>query len=89
MGCDCTKTTGFREQMAKAKAETERTGETHVVFVQKAVGMAFMCKESVLTDDFGICCYYLPTGQEVVYKPKNIEQIEVNEPEEVATKTKK
>lgn len=93
MGCNCQKTPGFKEQLRIAKTMTERTGETYVVYVHKATKSVFMRTESSLTDELGICCYFLPDGTEVLYTPKATETIQAEEVEvvqpEVVTKTKK
>jgi hypothetical protein len=66
--CNCAKTPGFKEKLALAKKQTEKTGETHVVYVHKASNTVFMRKQSDLNDSLGICCYFLPDGTEVEYK---------------------
>ena len=68
--CACTETNGFKEKLAEAKLLTEKTGEIHIVFALQTVKEVFVCKESDLDDSFEICCYFLSTGKEVVYKKK-------------------
>jgi len=70
--CNCTQTEGFQQSLSKAKSLTDKTGETHVVYVHKAVGRSFVRKESELNDELNICCYFLPNGKEVVYTPKEV-----------------
>lgn len=81
MGCGCENTQGFKQKLSLAKERTNTTGEIHVVFVMKAVGQVFVCKETDLTDEMGICCYFLPDGTEVHYKVKK-ELSEVDGPKE-------
>src|ERR1700712_4178385 len=71
MGCACEKTQGFKQKLSLAKEKTQSTGKIHVIFVMKAVGQVFVCKESELTDELGICCYFLPDGTEVEYIFRN------------------
>lgn len=68
--CNCENVEGFKQSLSKAKSLTEETGETHVVYVHHAVEHSFVRKESDLSDDLGICCYFLPNGKEVQYNPK-------------------
>ena len=67
MGCNCKKTQGFLDKLRIAQAKTKETGDTYVVFIMEAVKQMFVCKEDDLTDDMGICCYFLPDGTEVAY----------------------
>jgi hypothetical protein len=75
MGCNCKKTQGFNDKLRLAQAETKRTGETHVVFIMEAVKQIFVCKEDDLTDDMGVCCYFLPDGTEVAYTTDKVTEI--------------
>ena len=68
--CNCTKADGFKAKLSEAQKLTNETGETHVVYVHKAVNMAFVRKETDLNDELGICCYYTPDGKEVEYVSK-------------------
>jgi len=89
--CNCKNTDGFKQKLAEAKKSTEETGETYVVYAKEVPGHGkhvFVCKESALTDELGICCYFLSNGKEVIYTLKNVEDIEVSEPI-VVKKTKK
>ncbi|MEC4050598.1 hypothetical protein OX284_014255 [Flavobacterium sp. SUN046] len=85
--CSCKETKGFSEQLAIAKKLTEQTGETHVVYVPKAVGVPYMRKESDMVGDLGICCYTLPTGEEVPYI--NANNVDVSEAEVITNKKAK
>ena len=92
--CNCKYTNGFKQKLAEAKQLTEETGRTHVVYALNVPNNGkhvFMRKLSDLNDSLGICCYYLPNGEEVEYttpevkskfkKAKKVVEIEVVEPE--------
>ena len=88
--CNCKETNGFKEKLAEAQRLTAETGEVHVVFAKQVVGhgkFSFMRKETDLTDELGICCYYLPDGTEKEFTPTN--SIEVVDAEVVVSKPKK
>lgn len=73
--CNCKETSGFKEKLAEAQRLTAETGETHVVYAKQVVGhgkFSFMRKETDLTDELGICCYYLPDGTEKPYTAQPI-----------------
>lgn len=80
--CTCIKTDGFQNKLKLAKLRTNATGVTHVVFVLKALKQVFVCKEEDLTDDLGICCYYLYDGTEIPYVKKEVAEA-VIEPNEI------
>lgn len=67
MGCNCKNADGFRQKLGEAKKNTKRDGVTWVVFVVNEI--VFICKETELKDDFGMCCYFTPDGNEVEYTP--------------------
>lgn len=73
--CNCKKTNGFKEKINEATILQNQTNEVHAVFVLN--GVVFCCKESELSDELGICCYFLIDGTEVVYTKKSINEIEV------------
>ncbi len=88
--CNCINTNGFKEKLHEATLLTVETGETHVVYAKEVPDHGkhvFLTKESLLTDDLGICCYYLPDGTEKEYTPTN--SIEVVDAEVVVSKPKK
>ena len=87
MGCTCENTIGFKEKLAEAKKLTEETGQTHVVYVHKAVGQVFMRKEKDLHNNLGICCYFLPDGTEVIYVPKTKKSRTTKKQDEAAPET--
>lgn len=78
--CNCQDTEGFDQSLSKAKFLTESTGEVHVAYVHKAVNQSFVRKESDLSDELGICCYFLADGTEVKYKrkSKSMERVPAN-----------
>jgi hypothetical protein len=91
MDCNCKNTEGFKQKLKEAKNKTDQTGEVHVVFVLNKV--IFVCKETDLSDDLGIYCYFLADGtekpytqaktQEIIGKikaKKNVKDIEVTSP---------
>ena len=84
--CACTETYGFKYKLKEAKRLTDITGVVHVVFSKQIVNQVFVCKESDLTDALEICCYFLPSGVEVVYVKKNVNQIVVNKPKILVAK---
>lgn len=98
--CNCQTIEGFQQSLSKAESLTKSTGETHVVYVHKAVGMSFVRKESELNNELAICCYFLPNGKEVIYTPKvaektsnidnsNVEiSVETIQPKKTTKKTK-
>ena len=87
--CACTDTYGFKDKLKQAKLLTATTGQVHVVFSKQIVNQVFVCKESDLSDALDICCYFLPSGVEVVYVKKNVNQIVVNKPKTVVAKKKR
>lgn len=86
--CNCQETPGFNEKLKIAKQLTEQTGETHVVYIRKAVGHAYIRKESDIANAVGICCYFLPDGTEVEINT-DANNIEVNNPEVITPKRAK
>ena len=53
----------------------KETGEMHVVYVHKATDTAFMRKEINLTNDLGICCYFLSDGTEIEWTDKTEKEL--------------
>ena len=85
--CDCKKIEGFSQSLSKANFLTAQTGETYVVYVHKAVNLTFVRKESDLSDDLGICCYFLPDGTEVEYKAQPVVEQPTEETSVISKKT--
>lgn len=73
--CNCKNTNGFKEKIKEATQLQNQTNEIHVVFVLN--GIVFCCKESELSDELGICCYFLIDESEINYIKKSINEIEV------------
>lgn len=86
--CNCQETPGFNEKLKIAKQLTEQTGETHIVYVRKAVGHAYIRKESDIANAVGICCYFLPDGTEVEINT-DANNIEVSNTEVITPKRAK
>lgn len=65
--CKCKDTQGFNDKLKVAQLIEKETGETQVVFVLNEI--VFVCGLNELSDDLGVCCYFLSDGTEVIYKP--------------------
>jgi len=73
MDCNCKNTEGFKQKLKEAQNKTTQTGEVHVVFVLNKV--IFVCKETDLSDDLGIYCYFLADGKEKPYTQAKTQDI--------------
>lgn len=74
--CNCKNKSGFKEKILEITRINQKTGIVHVVFT---IGdNVYSCKESDLKDEFGICCYFLANGQEVIYIKKSTNEIIIN-----------
>lgn len=73
MGCNCRNTEGFKQKLKEAQNLTAQTGEVHVVFVLNKV--IFVCKETDLSDNLGIYCYFLADGTELPYMQAKTQEI--------------
>lgn len=89
--CNCKDTNGFKQKLAQARNLTAETGETHVVYALEVPGHGkhvFLTKESLLTDELGICCYYLPNGKEIEYTPEISKEIKQKAKKQAKTDAK-